>query len=306
MAVYPLTNAISPNGDPLTISNATSTNGIVVINPGLTNLTFTATNLGVDTITYTLADAHGGTNSTTITELVTALADCLAVGKTAPSSVFAVSNLVYTITVTNFGPSPASSVTVTDAVPANTTFVSASAGGTTNNRIATWNLGTLNSNQVTSVTLTVTAPAERFAHEHRQRLSARRPLIRILPNNVTPPVVTSVTAARRPDDREDRARRNAVNAASNYQLHDFLVTNLGPSAREQCRRHRCLAGGRHLRQRFRERHEFQRQCSSLDLGNHDGITGDEPHLDCDRTRERRLADQYSERRLADGRHQCGQ
>ena len=39
--LYPLTNDISPNGDPLTISNVVATGGIVTINPGATNLTFT-------------------------------------------------------------------------------------------------------------------------------------------------------------------------------------------------------------------------------------------------------------------------
>jgi len=43
---------------------------------------------------------------------VTPVAD-VGLGKTGPASVFASSNLVYTISVTNFGPSSASSVTVT-------------------------------------------------------------------------------------------------------------------------------------------------------------------------------------------------
>ena len=82
VTIYPLTNDISPNGDALTITNATTTNGIVVINPGNTNLTFTPTNTGTATITYTIADAHGGTSTAVITVTVTELAD-LAIGKTA-------------------------------------------------------------------------------------------------------------------------------------------------------------------------------------------------------------------------------
>jgi len=46
---------------------------------------------------------------------VTPVAD-VSLGKTGPASVFASSNLVYTISVTNFGPSSASSVVVTDTL----------------------------------------------------------------------------------------------------------------------------------------------------------------------------------------------
>jgi len=46
---------------------------------------------------------------------VTAVAD-IGIGKTAAASVLASSNLVYTISVTNFGPSSASGVVVTDTL----------------------------------------------------------------------------------------------------------------------------------------------------------------------------------------------
>ena len=59
--------SVPPYGDVLTITNATSPDGIVVINPGSTNLTFTPTNSGPTSITYAIADAHGGTSSGTIT-----------------------------------------------------------------------------------------------------------------------------------------------------------------------------------------------------------------------------------------------
>ncbi|MGA3163264.1 MAG: SdrD B-like domain-containing protein, partial [Verrucomicrobiota bacterium] len=111
--IYPLTNDISPYGDPLTITNAVTTNGIVVINPGNTNLTFTPTNAGVATIIYTINDAHGGTSTAIITVNVTELAD-VGIGKSGPALVFAASNLSYAISVTNSGPSGASGVVVTD------------------------------------------------------------------------------------------------------------------------------------------------------------------------------------------------
>jgi uncharacterized repeat protein (TIGR01451 family) len=71
VTIYPLTNDISPNGDALTITNVTSTDGIVVINPGSTNLTFTPTNTGTTTVTYTISDTHGGTSTASISVGVT-------------------------------------------------------------------------------------------------------------------------------------------------------------------------------------------------------------------------------------------
>ena len=65
--IDPLTNDLSPNGDALTISNATTSGGILAINPGSTNLTFTPTNIGPVTITYTIIDAHGGSSTALIT-----------------------------------------------------------------------------------------------------------------------------------------------------------------------------------------------------------------------------------------------
>ena len=54
---------------------------------------------------------------------VTASAD-VAITKTGPASVVPGTNVVYTITVTNAGPSDAAIVVVTDATPAGLTFVS--------------------------------------------------------------------------------------------------------------------------------------------------------------------------------------
>ena len=62
-------------------------------------------------------------NSVTATVEVTASAD-LAITKTGPASLVPGTNVVYTITVTNAGPSDGAGVVVTDATPAGLTFVS--------------------------------------------------------------------------------------------------------------------------------------------------------------------------------------
>src|SRR5207237_7364968 len=81
------------------------------------------------TVSATTPDNNGNNNSDTETTLVATSAD-LSVTKTdAPDPVTAGTNLTYTITVSNAGSSDAQGVSLTDAVPAGTTFVSASQTG---------------------------------------------------------------------------------------------------------------------------------------------------------------------------------
>ncbi|HEX7680316.1 MAG TPA: hypothetical protein VF713_19445, partial [Thermoanaerobaculia bacterium] len=77
------------------------------------------------TISGPNADTNPGNNSATAVTTVTAIAD-LSVNKTGPATANAGTNITYTVTLTNNGPSNAASVSLTDAVPANTTFVSES------------------------------------------------------------------------------------------------------------------------------------------------------------------------------------
>ena len=71
-----LGNDSDPDGDSLTVTSASATNGVVAINPDGT-LTYTPkTNFsGTETITYTIADGNGGTASSTVTVTVEAVAD---------------------------------------------------------------------------------------------------------------------------------------------------------------------------------------------------------------------------------------
>lgn len=77
-------------------------------------------------------DSNGTNNSSTVPTTVIPSAD-LTITKTGPANAAAGSNIVYTILLNNNGPSPSQNVSVGDAVPANTTFVSftAPAGWTT-------------------------------------------------------------------------------------------------------------------------------------------------------------------------------
>ena len=68
-------------------------------------------------------DSMPGNNSQSTSAIVSASAD-LAVTKSGPAAVAAGNNMTYSVTVTNNGPSDAQSVSLTDATPSNTTFVS--------------------------------------------------------------------------------------------------------------------------------------------------------------------------------------
>jgi uncharacterized repeat protein (TIGR01451 family) len=88
------------------------------------------------------------------------LAADLAAGINGPADVAANDNYAYTLWITNLGPSAASSVTVTDALPAGAVFVSASGGGTNRTGVVTWPaVASLNNGGTTNYTLSVKAPA---------------------------------------------------------------------------------------------------------------------------------------------------
>ncbi len=116
-----------------------------LINGAVSNLTVTVTAPASGSLTNvaSVSTSTGDPNPTNnvtlpVVTTVTPVAD-VAIGKTGPAVVSATSNLTYTISVTNFGPSSATGVVVTDALPANVTFVSESATGSTT---PGWSTGT--------------------------------------------------------------------------------------------------------------------------------------------------------------------
>jgi uncharacterized repeat protein (TIGR01451 family) len=77
-----------------------------------------------DSVSSTTIDPNGGNNSATVNLQVADSADLSITNIASPVPVQATNNITYTQVVTNNGPSTATSVTLTDAVPANTTAVS--------------------------------------------------------------------------------------------------------------------------------------------------------------------------------------
>jgi uncharacterized repeat protein (TIGR01451 family) len=78
------------------------------------------------TVSSLTDDPNSATNSDTETTLVNEFADLSVITAASPDPVLAGNDLTYTLEVSNSGPAQADSVTLSDAVPAGTTFVSAS------------------------------------------------------------------------------------------------------------------------------------------------------------------------------------
>jgi uncharacterized repeat protein (TIGR01451 family) len=83
----------------------------------------------------------------------------------SPSSVIVGGNITYTITATNNGPNGTTNVTVTDALPAEVTFVSAtpSQGTCSDTSTFTCNLGTINNGNSATISLVVKTTAAKAA-----------------------------------------------------------------------------------------------------------------------------------------------
>ena len=115
------------------------------------------------TVSSSTSDPDSGDRSPSADTTVEPRAD-VSISKTdGPDPVVAGNQITYTLAVTNAGPSTATGVTVTDAIPAGTSFVSATGGGTESGGTVTWNLGSLASGSSTNVQLVVAVDSGRIA-----------------------------------------------------------------------------------------------------------------------------------------------
>ena len=123
---------------------------------GTANASGTVTNIPVVTAYET--DLLPANNSVALQTVVNPIAN-LSLGMTGPGlPAYAGNNLVYTMRVTNLGPSSASGVFLTNPLPAGATFISAtSSPGTTNLSpgLVIFNIGSLANNATATATLTV-------------------------------------------------------------------------------------------------------------------------------------------------------
>ncbi len=122
-------------------------------------ITVEAANPGGVTLTCTVKFLLNGLEQTGFTETISITVNGadVAIVKTGPALVTEGNTFDYGLAVTNNGPATATAVTITDPLPANTTFVSASAGCTEAAGVVTCDAGTLASGTSTNFTITVLA-----------------------------------------------------------------------------------------------------------------------------------------------------
>ena len=148
-------------------------------------------------------DPTTGNNSSTVVTNVAQTAD-VAVTKTGPPSASPGGNVVYTITVTNNGPSSAGSVVVSDTTPAGLTFSSNSGACVTPYPC---NLGTLTSGQ--SVTITTTYS---------------------VPSNYSGPSITNTASVTSGASDSNGANNNSTVVTPVLSQADLAITKSGPTA----------------------------------------------------------------------------
>ena len=179
-------------------------------------------------VASTTADPTPGNNTSTAITTVTASAD-LAILKTGPATATAGSNIDYTLTVTNNGPSDAAAVSMTDTLPAGVTFVSATGTGwtctNTGNISVTCTLPTLaGGTAAPDITVTITAPAQAATLTNTASVSSTTSDSD--PANNTSTSTTAVTAAA---DLAIVKTGPATVTAGASVTYSLTVTNNGPS-----------------------------------------------------------------------------
>jgi uncharacterized repeat protein (TIGR01451 family) len=195
--------------------------------------TFTGPLNNTATAAGTNGDPNTNNNSQTAPATVSASAD-LTINKSGPASANAGTNITYTVTLTNSGPSAAASVSLTDAVPANTTFVSESQTNGPTFLCSTPASGgtgtiscTIGSFGVGSATFSITVhinPGATGTITNTANVSSATTDPNATGNN--PTAATTVTSSA--DLSVLKTATSAVTAGNNVTYH-IVVTNNGPS-----------------------------------------------------------------------------
>jgi uncharacterized repeat protein (TIGR01451 family) len=130
------------------------------------------------TVSAATADPNASNNTATATTTVVNGADLSITKSDSPDPVHTQQNLTYTITVHNGGPLAAAGVSVTDQLPRNTAFGSATASQGTcgftqpTKRIVTCTLGTIANGTTVTVTIVVGPPSKKTTITNTASVSA--------------------------------------------------------------------------------------------------------------------------------------
>jgi len=178
----------------------------------------------------TFISATASTTATGTSEFAAVIEANLAIVKTdAPDPVAAGGTLVYTLAVSNAGPSAAAAVSVVDTLPAGVTFLSATGAGFTcgiSGSTVTCTNPTFASGAATNITITVTAPASAGLISNSAIVSASTPDPNTADNN-SGAVSTVSGSADLGITKTDSPDPVTVGANVTYTI---TVTNAGPSS----------------------------------------------------------------------------
>jgi len=191
----------------LTAGTSATFNIVVQVSPSAPASTINNT----ATVTSTTTDPDGNNNSSAVSTTVSAQAD-VSITKTAPAAVGAGTNLTYTISVINAGPSAATNVNWTDTLPPGTTFVS-----------ETQDSGPLFScttGATVSCGIVTLAPGAAAMFTMIVQVSSATPLGTVIPNTA---IVSSTTT-------DPNGLNNSSTAATTVATSaDLAVTKTGPA-----------------------------------------------------------------------------
>jgi gliding motility-associated-like protein/uncharacterized repeat protein (TIGR01451 family) len=143
-----------------TIGNLSNGSSAVLTVTALVNASGNYTNTAV--ISGTLFDPVSADNTATVATVPVAASSVIQISKSVDyTTATAGTNVVFTLTVANNGPSNNTGITVHDILPTGYTYVSATvpAGTTYNNGTGIWNIGSLASGAGSTLTITATVKA---------------------------------------------------------------------------------------------------------------------------------------------------
>jgi len=206
---------------PLTNGNALPTLTIAMTAPIATgNITNSAT------VSNSVADANASNNTASVTTNVGPQAN-LAITKTGPASVNAGQNTVYTVTVTNNGPTQATGTTVSDNTPVGVAFISNSGACS---GAYPCSIGTLNPGQSVVITSTYNVPTTYSGGSVMNTATVSSAVNDPnLADNSATATTTVIAAPGNADVSVTKTGPPAISPGSNIS-YTITVTNSGPAA----------------------------------------------------------------------------
>lgn len=209
---YPCSLGTLSSGQSITITSTYATSG-----------TFSGNVTNTASVSSLTGDPDSSNNSATATTNVGAQAD-LSLVKSGPPSIVPGQDIVYTVTVTNAGPSPATAVMVSDPTPVGLAFQSNSGACAT---AYPCSLGTLAAGQSATITSTYTVPSNYAGASVTNTANVSSSVND--PNLADDTSSTTASVTQTADLSIAKSGPASVGTGQNI-VYTIAVTNAGPSA----------------------------------------------------------------------------